>query len=182
MPGSHGNGPQISGQNGAKRDTLIALPSRRTGCNVALCLAAWFLFGATARGQAPFQPGTYEIVVETVMPHLEENLRYATIREVRCVRGGEFASLFPIMKHDSMSGCVLRESGDRDESVRYRLTCLQPDVASGSAWLRPAPGGIDGVLQVKMGGKNMTFEQRVRAARRGDCQWNGGLRPLARPG
>ena len=103
------------------------------------------------------------------MPHLEENLRYATVREVRCVRSGEFASLFTIMRHKSMTGCVLRDADDSGESVRYRLACEQPDVASGSAWLRPRPAGIDGALQVKMGGKNMTFEQRVRAARRGDC-------------
>jgi hypothetical protein len=136
---------------------------------VVVCLAAFGLFGAVARADALLRPGTYEIVVETVMPHLEENLRYATIREVRCLRSGEFASLFPIMTHGSMAGCVLRDAGDRDESVHYRLVCQQPDVASGSARLRPRPGGIDGILQVKMGGKNMTFEQRVRAAWQGDC-------------
>jgi len=32
------------------------------------------------------------------------------------------------------------------------------------------PGRIVGVLEVTMGGKNMTFSQRVEAARRGECE------------
>ncbi len=31
----------------------------------------------------------YEIVTETAMPHLEENLRYATTREQRCLQESE---------------------------------------------------------------------------------------------
>jgi hypothetical protein len=146
-------------------DALIA-PS--PGRSAVVCLAALVLSPAAWGGET-LRPGTYEVVVETVMPHLEENLRYATIREVRCLRSGEFASLFPVLKHDSLAGCSLRDASTRDESVRYRLICQQPDVASGSAWLRSDRDRIDGVLQVKMGGKNMTFEQRVRATRQGEC-------------
>ena len=94
------------------------------------------------------------------MPHLEENLRYATTRERRCLRGDELAALFSVLQHPSLAGCAL--AGER-------LVCARPEVATGSVRLDEAPGRISGVLEVKMGGKNMTFEQRVDAVRLGDC-------------
>ena len=95
------------------------------------------------------------------MPHLEENLRYATTRERRCLRDDDRASLFSILRHPSLEGCAL--AGDL-------LVCARPEVATGSVHLDEGPGRISGVLEVKMGGKNMTFEQRVDAMRLGDCE------------
>lgn len=66
------------------------------------------------------------------MPNLEENLRYATTRERRCLHAHE--------------------------------------PASGAASLEGAPERVTGILEVKMGGKNMTFAQRVEAVRRGECE------------
>ena len=105
------------------------------------------------------ESGAYDITASTEMPHLEENLRYATVRERRCVRG--LASLFPILQHPSLEGCTL--AGDL-------LVCANPQVATGSVRLDEAPGRISGVLEVKMGGKNMTFAQRVEAVRLGECE------------
>src|SRR2546429_3745759 len=58
------------------------------------CAVAW------ASGES-VEPGTYEIIARTAMPHLEENLRYATTRERRCLRGHELSSVFPILHHRS---------------------------------------------------------------------------------
>ena len=96
------------------------------------------------------------------MPHLEENLRYATTREQRCLRLDDPASLFPILRHPSLEGCRL---DDRD-----RLVCASPQVASGAASIETAGERITGTLQIKMGGKNMTFYQRVEAVRLNDCK------------
>ena len=141
----------------------------RLAHGAVVCLAGLVLSAAAWAQVETLRPGTYEVVVETVMPHLEENLRYATVREVRCVLSGDLAALFPVLKHDSLAGCSLDDASLRDDSIRYRLVCRQPDVASGSAWLRSGADRFDGVLQVKMGGKNMTFEQRIRATRQGEC-------------
>jgi hypothetical protein len=107
------------------------------------------------------EPGAYDITASTEMPHLEENLRYATVRERRCVR--ELASFFPILQHPSLEGCRL--AGDR-------LVCASPEVATGTVRLDEAPGRarVSAVLEIKMGGKNMTFAQRVDAVRLGDCE------------
>ena len=42
--------------------------------------------------------GLYEVITETGMPHLEENLRYAVTRENRCLTGEDLASAFPILR------------------------------------------------------------------------------------
>jgi hypothetical protein len=115
-------------------------------------------------------PGLYEISAQTVMPHLEENLRYATTREQRCLQLDELAALFPILRHPSLAGCHLDGERRRGSSVRYRLVCANPQVASGTARLDAAGERIAGILEVKMGGKNMTFSQRIEAVRRRDCE------------
>ena len=96
------------------------------------------------------------------MPNLEENLRYATTREQRCVNLDDLDSWFPILRHPSLEGCHLND--------RYRLVCANPQVASGAARLDAAGERIAGTLEVKMGGKNMTFHQRIEAVRLRDCE------------
>ena len=127
-----------------------------------LCAATW------ASGEA-VAPGTYEITAQVVMPHLEENLRYATTRERRCLRNDELASVFPILRHHSLEGCKLGAETRLGGTIRYVLACASPQVATGAARLDAASGRITGTLEIKMGGKNMTFSQRIDAVRHGDC-------------
>jgi len=103
------------------------------------------------------------------MPNLEENLRYATTREQRCLRLDELASLFPILRHPSLEGCRLDDELKHGSSVRYRLVCASPQVASGTARLDVGER-IAGILEIKMGGKNMTFSQSIEAVRQRDCE------------
>ena len=127
-----------------------------------LCTVAW------ASGEA-LAPGTYEIIAEIAMPHLEENLRYATTRERRCLHGHELSSIFPILHHQSLAGCKLGDESRRGDTIRYLLVCASPQVATGVARLDAGPGRVVGVLEIKMGGKNMTFAQRIEAARQSEC-------------
>jgi len=115
------------------------------------------------------QPGVYEITVETVMPHLEENLRYATTRERRCLRDASLASVFPILQYASLDGCRLGQPTRDGETIRYLLVCENPQVATGVARLDTEANRIVGTLDVKMGGKNMTFTQRIEATRHAEC-------------
>ena len=115
------------------------------------------------------QPGIYEITARIEMPHLDDNLRSSTTRERHCLSGHEPSSVFPILQHESLAGCRLGEENRGGSTVRYRLVCQNPQAASGTARLDSGPGRIAGVLEVKMGGKNMTFSQRVEATRLGAC-------------
>jgi hypothetical protein len=126
----------------------------RFGTVAMLCGVAW------TNAQAA-ESGVYDITARTEMPHLEENLRYATTRERRCLRVDDVASLFPVLHHPSLEGCRV---------VGELLVCSSREVATGTVRMEHAPGRVSGVLEVKMGGKNMTFAQRVEAIRRGACE------------
>jgi len=126
--------------------------------------------GGTADAAPDAMPaGLYELTTETVMPHLEEALRYATTRETRCLGRADLATAFPILAHDALRGCLLepRDPGqDRDD---YVLVCGGTGGAAGSAEWQHHGGRLRGTLNVRLGGKNMTFSQRVTATPIGPC-------------
>lgn len=138
----------------------------RTALSMVACL---FCTTACASDQTP-QAGSYEIVAETVMPHLEENLRYARIQERRCLRRDELSSIFPVLHHPSFDGCRLGNESRSGGAVRYALVCENTQVATGTARLNTRPDRIVGILEIKMGGKNMTFSQHIEAVRQGACE------------
>lgn len=111
----------------------------------------------------------YEVVAETSMPHLEENLRYTMTREMRCLTSDDLASAFPILSHASLADCQLRQESRRDNSLSYRLVCDGGHGTSGNASWTVGEQSIHGTLNVKLGGKNMTFFQRITARLLGPC-------------
>jgi hypothetical protein len=111
-------------------------------------------------------PQLYEIRTQTVMPHLEESLRYATTREQRCLSAAELMTAFPVMRHPALSGCRLVPG---EGSMSYVLVCSDASGTSGQATWRAGKRHLSGILNVKLGGKNMTFEQRVTARVLGSC-------------
>lgn len=111
----------------------------------------------------------YEVVTETGMPHLEENLRYAVTRENRCLTDQDLVSAFPILKHPSLADCKLQHER-RDAPVdSYLLVCQGSHGTTGNADWRVSEQLRVGQLNVKLGGKNMTFFQRVTAKPLGQC-------------
>lgn len=131
------------------------------------------LVGAFAAVSIPASETTparlYEVITETGMPHLDENLRYAVTRENRCLTDEELASAFPILKHPSLADCKLRRER-RDAHVdSYLLVCEASHGTTGTASWRVGEHLSVGQLDVKLGGKNMTFFQRVTAKPLGQC-------------
>ena len=114
-------------------------------------------------------PGAYEVITETAMPNLEENLRYATTRQKRCLDHQELAAAFPILAHQSLAGCRLDEEARHEQAISYVLICDGGHGTTGSAQWHLDAGYISGTLNVKLGGKNMTFYQRVTAKPLGKC-------------
>jgi hypothetical protein len=142
----------------------------------------WHLWVLAALGPARL----YDVTVETGMPHLEENLRYAATRTERCLTRKDLESAFPVLDHPSLAGCKLREQSSDEDTIVYALVCEQSTgrwqllpalptfppsvaVATGKATWRIGEHVIRGTLDVKLGGKNMTFFQRVTARVIGDC-------------
>ncbi len=140
---------------------------RRTILSVTISLlgaAAW-----TPSEAVP--PGIYEISAHTFMPHLEENLRFARTRtlERRCIREHAVSDFFPILRQQSLNGCKLAAGNRRGDAIYYPLLCDGSGGITGTAQMHADADRIKGVLAIKMGGKNMTFSQRIVATREGDC-------------
>jgi hypothetical protein len=123
--------------------------------------------GARAAETAP--PQLYEIVTETAMPHLEENLRYATTREQRCFERNELWSAFPILQYAALKDCRMNQQSRQEDTVSYALVCTGRHGTTGRATWRLGRTQSTGTLNVKLGGKNMTFSQRVTARALGAC-------------
>jgi hypothetical protein len=115
------------------------------------------------------QPGVYEISAETLMPHLEDNLRYARTTGRECISDGAASGFFPILRHHSLNGCKLAAGERRGYATYHSLACDGTNGTIGTAELRGDAEHVAGTLKVQMGGKNMTFSQRIVAKRIGDC-------------
>jgi Protein of unknown function (DUF3617) len=114
-------------------------------------------------------PQVYEITTETGMPHLEENLRYTTQHEKRCLTHQTLATAFPILGHPALKGCTLQNETRQEDAIYYTLVCDAGHGTTGQAIWHVEDHRIRGTLNIKLGGKNMTFYQRITAVPSGRC-------------
>ena len=135
--------------------------------NTAVLIVSILLSHQALASQPKF-PKLYEVTTEIGMPHLEENLRYATIRETSCLTGFDPLA-FPILKHEALKGCHLDYENHCDETICYVLSCIGQHGTTGEARWRIDGNQIRGALNVKLGGKNMTLYQRITSTEVGDC-------------
>lgn len=125
--------------------------------------------GVGVRGAETFPAQLYEVTTETGMPHLEENLRYTTTHEKLCLAHRSLAVAFPILRHPALQGCSLAREFRGGDTVSYSLVCAGGHGTTGEAIWHVDEHRIRGTLNVKLGGKNMTFYQRVTALPLGAC-------------
>lgn len=105
------------------------------------------------------------------MPHLEENLRYATRVELACTNPRELSTAFWMLRDVSLQDCELIQVSEEREAVSlYRLECHGGHGTTGSARWEFDSNMISGTLDVRLGGKNMTFYQRITAKEVGKCE------------
>jgi len=122
-----------------------------------------------ARAAAPANPLLYEMTTETLMPHLEENLRYAVRKEQRCMNQDDLSKVFWMLNEVSLQDCALVKSMHDADSALYLLKCSGGHGTTGDARWKLEPDAITGTLKVRLGGKNMTFYQRITAKPIGAC-------------
>jgi hypothetical protein len=127
------------------------------------------LICAHARASESMTHRVYEVTTETGMPHLEENLRYAITREKRCLSHQELSHAFPILSHEALKGCRLDKESRHEDAVSYLLICEGGHETTGTAQWNLGANQIRGTLDVKLGGKNITFYQRITAKPFGEC-------------
>ncbi len=144
--------------------------SMRTCRRLQWCIAAAALVFLPASSAQANGSWLYEIVIETGMPNLEENLRYATTKSTQCFSDSELAHSFSALRHDALRGCELQRDSHLSDGSSYALTCEGSTETHGIATWSVTPERKVGTLRVKLGGKNMTFFQRVSARVLGVCE------------
>ena len=141
-------------------------------CTATMTFAAMPSF-ALAAGQEVTKPlpgqHLYEITTETGMPHLEESLRYAVVKERSCLDSRDLSRAFWMLEDVSLQDCRLIKTSQTESGARYDLRCDGGHGTSGSARWEIGPERLRGTLDVKLGGKNMTFYQRVVARAVEEC-------------
>ena len=148
---------------------MRVLSITRCRSSVAGLAGAAGLCASSLASTVSVEPGLYELSAQTVMPHLEEALRYATTRSRQCLGTQEAAGLFPLLRHEAFAGCSLVREESTDAEAHFSLRCDNPQAATGAARFTLQRGEFHAVLHVKMGGKNMTLSQRLSAPRLGPC-------------
>jgi hypothetical protein len=117
----------------------------------------------------PLSPRLYEVTTLTGMPHLDENLRYATVTERRCVDPQALSGLFWMLGDVSLQDCKLVKTAQTATEAEYQLQCSGGHGTTGQARWALRPEALSGTLDVRLGGKNMTFWQRISARPLGPC-------------
>jgi hypothetical protein len=117
-------------------------------------------------------PRLYDLTAATTMPHLEENLRYTMERTQRCLGRDDLTSAFPILQHPSLAGCTLREISRDENTLSYQLICARSAGTIGRATWHVGEHTLRGTLDVKLGGKNMTFSQHINGRAIGPCKYD----------
>jgi len=158
---------EMKRNNRSARSTRPPYSADRMGVRWLLILSV--LIPSSAGVAETTSPRLYEIITETFMPHLEENLRYATTHEQRCLEEDGLWSAFPILQYAALKDCRLEPESRQEDAVSYALVCNGGHGTSGHAIWQLGPTKSTGTLNVKLGGKNMTFSQRVTARTLGAC-------------
>jgi hypothetical protein len=128
------------------------------------------VISSAALASDAFAPRLYHLTTETGMPHLEENLRYSMTQDTQCLAHERLATIFPVLEHPSLRGCRLDEEKAEGNELSYTLICEGGHGTTGYATWELGAHQIRGTLNVKLGGKNMTFYQRITAVPVGQCE------------
>ena len=119
--------------------------------------------------QEPLPRSLYQMSTRTGMPNLAENLRYAVVREQRCLGLSELATAFWMLQDVSLQDCVLALKHTTPDKSFYTLKCSGGHGTTGNAvWQREADQ-LTGTMNVRLGAKNMTFYQRIVATKLRPC-------------
>jgi hypothetical protein len=128
------------------------------------------LFAAALVSAGTDEPQLFQVHTELGMPNLEDNLRYSAKDEKLCLTEAQLEHRFPALSHPSLSDCRLTNRQQGGGAVSYSLACSGGHGTVGSATWQSAAHQRSGVLNVKLGGKNMTFFERVTATALGTCR------------
>ena len=139
-------------------------------CATTLLTCVLSIVCATASLAISESAALYDVTIETGMPHLEENLRYTRTKRRQCLTRDRLATAFPALAYESLQTCRLAAQEVSSHGAEYRLICSGSSGTTGHATWSFEEHRSFGTLEIKLGGKNMTFFQRIDATYVGPCR------------
>jgi hypothetical protein len=113
--------------------------------------------------------GSAILAADTGALRLYESLRYATRTETRCIDVRDLSGEFWMLRDVSLQDCRLVKTSESADAAGYVLVCNGGHGTTGTATWQLGQEAIAGTLNVRLGGKNMTFYQRITAKPIGRC-------------
>ncbi|MEM7177166.1 MAG: DUF3617 family protein [Pseudomonadota bacterium] len=110
-------------------------------------------------------PGRYRIEVRIEIPNVDT--RDYDFTQTLCLASGALSRLGPLGP-GPMRDCPRRVS-EAEGSVTVEVICNGPNAGTATGHYTASSDGFTGVVQMNMGGKNMTLIERHRAERLGNC-------------
>lgn len=135
---------------------------------MATCLAAGASGFATAA--AALEGGEYEVSVRLDLPHVEDTGAAKTTRICVTASDGGTHGLQALSDNNPLSRCPAAGVHESGGTLTFDIVCPGGNAAVGSAIYALRAGDFDGVIAMKMGGKNMTMTERQSGHRTGACQ------------
>ncbi len=144
-------------------------PELRSAATAAFCALA--LFGAyeTRAADLRLEPGHYQVEVLVSLPNVGTAAPPLTV--TRCITPEDLQSggAFFILSDNPLKRCALVDYLSSATVASYRIVCDGANRGSASAVFDVRERGYRGVIQMDMGGKNMTMAERQVGKRIGDC-------------
>jgi hypothetical protein len=124
---------------------------------------------AAAAAEPVLAPGLYQVEVRIALPNVRE-VR-ASMVLTRCIGASELQSgqAFLVLSDNPLKDCDLLDYRVTDVVATYRIACPGPNKGSAVGVFDLARSAYRGVIEMNMGGKNMTMSETQLGKRVGDC-------------
>jgi Protein of unknown function (DUF3617) len=119
---------------------------------------------------AALDPGEYEVSVRLDLPHVDDLTAVKTTRVCVTAGGNDTHGLTVLSDNNPLGGCAASNIRDDGGTLLFDIACPGRNAATGSAQYALRAQDFDGVITMKMGGKNMTMTERQRGRRTGSCR------------
>ncbi len=126
----------------------------------------------------PLMPGSYEVVVNLDLPHLEG--MGASRTALVCVETAGASpthGLVVLSDNNPLGKCPASNIRTEGNAFLFEVHCDGKNAAEGFAKYTLSADTFEGAIVMKMGGKNMTMTETQKGKRLGDCAEGKGNEP-----
>jgi hypothetical protein len=142
----------------------------QAGATTILFLTAMTGAALAASAAAALDAGQYEVSVRLDLPHVDNAGAVRT--ELICVTAGQDDAhgLKVLSANNPLGGCAASNIREDGGTLLFDIICPGANAATGAARYTLRTQDFDGVIAMKMGGKNMTMTERQSGRRTGSCR------------